>query len=445
MSRAKFYNTNTLQWEYFDFAPAGATGPLGPTGPIGPTGPVGAAITIIGSLANVGLLPGSGTTGDAYVISGDLWVWDGSAWVDVGPVEGATGATGPTGIQGATGPAPNEWLNGSGAPAGGTGNIGDYYVDNDTSEYYEKTGASTWTLLGVLGSSVSGTGTVIEVSQVGHSFVVGNVLRSSGTDGEYTKAQANSEANAEVIGVVTEVIDTNTFAMTTYGRVAVAAAVPNELAGTVLYLSETTAGLLTSTEPTGLGEVSKPVAIVIDGDTEMTIVNMRGVVLDATMDDVIDADTLGGSTKGEFLLKDNIRKFTMWKTGDQATGTGGDGTVSWQSSEEYKDTTDVVIANDEWVAPSGGWLDISAYLSISEGSAADDTLNWGFYVDGTAKRLSTDNWRYQTNTGLEYLTTMSAGFKVSASESITVRWTGITTDDITILSTSAVHGTFTPN
>jgi hypothetical protein len=85
--------------------PTGPTGPVGFTGPTGPTGPIGrdgSGVTIIGTLNNVGQLPSSGNTlGDAYVIGGNLHVWDGSAWQNVGPIQGPTGPTGPTGPRGA--------------------------------------------------------------------------------------------------------------------------------------------------------------------------------------------------------------------------------------------------------------------------------------------------------------------------------------------------------
>lgn len=44
--------------------------------------------------------------------------------------------------------------NGSGAPAGGLGVVGDYYIDTATGDLYEKTGASTWTfLMSILGAT----------------------------------------------------------------------------------------------------------------------------------------------------------------------------------------------------------------------------------------------------------------------------------------------------
>jgi hypothetical protein len=42
----------------------------------------------------------------------------------------------------------SEWLNGSGAPSIALGELGDYYVNNDSGDYYEKTGTTTWTLVG---------------------------------------------------------------------------------------------------------------------------------------------------------------------------------------------------------------------------------------------------------------------------------------------------------
>ena len=96
----------------------GATGSQGATGPQGPKGDVGAGLKIVGTVANSGALPATGTTGDAYLISGDLWVWTGSAWTNAGPVQGPQGATGPAGATGATGPQ------GATGTTGATGAIG---------------------------------------------------------------------------------------------------------------------------------------------------------------------------------------------------------------------------------------------------------------------------------------------------------------------------------
>lgn len=87
-------------------AGVGATGPTGPTGPAGADGSDGAGINVIGSLSSIGDLPASASVNDAYLIGGDLYVWDGDEFVNAGQVQGPTGPTGPTGPSGvgATGP-----------------------------------------------------------------------------------------------------------------------------------------------------------------------------------------------------------------------------------------------------------------------------------------------------------------------------------------------------
>ncbi len=66
------------------------SGATGPQGPQGPTGATGAGLTILGSVATVGNLPGSGNVGDAYIVTADshLYVWNGSSWTDAGLIVG---------------------------------------------------------------------------------------------------------------------------------------------------------------------------------------------------------------------------------------------------------------------------------------------------------------------------------------------------------------------
>ena len=130
--------------------PAGPQGPSGPQGPAGPTGPSGAGIpgpagppgqegpqgltgepgqglTVLGVLDNENELPvfgsGEGETldlfpGDAYLVDGDLYIWNGSEFIDAGPIQGDTGPAGPQGVAGPTGPT---------GPAGADGDGTAYY------------------------------------------------------------------------------------------------------------------------------------------------------------------------------------------------------------------------------------------------------------------------------------------------------------------------------
>jgi hypothetical protein len=81
----------------------GATGEAGPTGPTGPTGEAGTSVTILGSYSTeleLTTAHPTGSLGDAYLVVGDLYVWNGTSWENVGNIQGPTGETG---SQGATG------------------------------------------------------------------------------------------------------------------------------------------------------------------------------------------------------------------------------------------------------------------------------------------------------------------------------------------------------
>lgn len=86
--------------------PQGPQGEPGPTGPRGPKGEDGKSVTIKGTVDSASQLPQSGNTvGDGYIIDGDLYVWDGSEWNNVGKIQGPQGEKGDKGDTGASGTA----------------------------------------------------------------------------------------------------------------------------------------------------------------------------------------------------------------------------------------------------------------------------------------------------------------------------------------------------
>ena len=110
---------------------AGPTGSTGSVGPTGPTGAQGTGLNILGSYNTIGDLQTAqptGSAGQAYLISGILYVWGESSWVNAGNIQGATGPTGSTGAIGATGaastvtgPTGSQGLLGPTGPTGATG------------------------------------------------------------------------------------------------------------------------------------------------------------------------------------------------------------------------------------------------------------------------------------------------------------------------------------
>lgn len=122
--------------------------------------------------------------------------------------------------------------------------------------------------------------TYYKVTQTSHGFSAGNVIRNSGTANTYTKAQADSAANAEVVGIVIEVFDSNNFTYVTEGIIT--AGVPTNTAGTVYFLDPSTSGTLTATEPSTTGQISKPLLIILESAAKAFFHNYRGMDITAS-------------------------------------------------------------------------------------------------------------------------------------------------------------------
>lgn len=122
-------------------------------------------------------------------------------------------------------------------------------------------------------SSLGGGGTVDRVTQASHAFTVGNILYLNGST--YTKAIATAANTAEVIGMVSRVVDANTFEITLSGEVT---GLSSLTAGEAYFLSPTTAGTMTITEPTVIGQVSVPLGVA-SSTTSFYVAPKRGNVL----------------------------------------------------------------------------------------------------------------------------------------------------------------------
>ena len=108
--------------------PQGSPGPQGlqgPQGTQGPQGPAGTGLNMKGTVPTAASLPASGNSpNDCYtaVDTGHAWVWEGTAWVDIGQIQGPQGPEGPPGPQGAASTVPGP--TGPTGPAGDTGASG---------------------------------------------------------------------------------------------------------------------------------------------------------------------------------------------------------------------------------------------------------------------------------------------------------------------------------
>jgi hypothetical protein len=283
--------------------PTGDTGPQGSAGPTGPTGATGASITgATGAIGNDGVTGSTGATGST--------------------VTGPTGVTGAS-VTGATGP---------------TGSVG-------------ATGAT--------GANGVSSGTSISVNQASHGLSVGNVIKSTGAT-TFGKAQANSAANAEVVGFVTAVADTDNFTYTTHGIVTTG--VPAQAAGTVMFLDPSTAGAMTTTEPSTTGQISKPVAVIEENAIRMLFNNLRGyeVVSMADTTRVLQVvafdyttDCALGDGKAYVVVPAAFNGMNLVRVHGRAITAGVTGTMDVQIAN-VTDTVDMLSGKLTWDSTEAG-------------------------------------------------------------------------------------------
>ena len=167
-----------------------------------------------------------------------------------------------------------------------------------------------------IGATLGGSADIITVTQTSHGFVsndIGKAVKMTNSSGTplYALATADSTANADAIGIIIAVPDGNTLTLALSGRITVDGCVPSGVAGTVLFLhtaatggaamGATDSGHLTSTEPSGNNEVSKPMAVITIANSEMIMVQQRGEVISTAGITLAD-----GSVDNEAMADDAI-------------------------------------------------------------------------------------------------------------------------------------------
>ena len=138
------------------------------------SGKDGTSVNIVGSVPTSASLPtdlGPEDAGDGYIANdtGDLWVWSGTSWSNVGQIQGPPGpqgVPGPQGPQGATGNQGNQGVpgaTGSQGPPGPTGSTSSQGPQGVPGEQGPKGDAGSGV---AIKGTLSGTGTALPSSPV---------------------------------------------------------------------------------------------------------------------------------------------------------------------------------------------------------------------------------------------------------------------------------------
>lgn len=127
-----------------DVGPQGPQGLQGPRGEKGEQGNDGTSLNVLGTKESEADLPLSAEKNDAYLIDGEMWVFDGTNWNNAGKIQGPQGPVGPQGPKGDPGPQgvkgdPGEkgeqgvqGLKGDTGPQGEQGSVGPKGEQGDT-------------------------------------------------------------------------------------------------------------------------------------------------------------------------------------------------------------------------------------------------------------------------------------------------------------------------
>lgn len=254
--------------------------------------------------------------------------------------------------------------------AGGSGDVEEITLGSGLS--------MSGTTLSVTGGG-SGEATVFTVAQTAHGLSVGDIVRSNGTAGQFTKAQADSASNAEVIGIVTVVTDANNFTVTTEGYITTG--VPTATAGTVFFLSPSTAGALTSTEPSTVGQISIPLLTVITSAAKAFFTVRRGLVIATAGTGTVTSIATGtGLTGGTITTSGTVSLSTALAPMATLTGNGlkylrvnaGETAVEYATVSGSGDVVGPASATDNAITRFDG---TTGKLVQNSGVIIDDTNN----------------------------------------------------------------------
>lgn len=209
-----------------DVGPQGPQGLQGPQGEKGEQGNDGTSLNVLGTKESEADLPLSAEKNDAYLIDGEMWVFDGANWNNSGKIQGPQGPVGPQGPKGDPGPQgvkgdPGEkgeqgvqGLKGDTGPQGEQGPVGPKGEQGDTgargitfTPVVDSEGNISWSNDGGLENpqTVNITGPQGDTGAKGDTGPQGEkgttFIPSVDTDGNISWSNTDGIANPEIVNI----------------------------------------------------------------------------------------------------------------------------------------------------------------------------------------------------------------------------------------------------
>lgn len=278
-------------------------------------------------------------------------------------------------------------------------------------------------------------------------FQIGDVLGYA-APGAYFKAKADASNTAEVIGIV-EDKEGQVCKVVTSGYAQIYSGY-GASDGDVLYLSDTTAGLLTTTEPTTPGHISKPVMVVqnTDGSTYTNgFVNiMRGMEIDeswGTNSFVSDATPSG-------LVNSSNTVYTVpsaYASGTMEVFING---LKQIRDTDYTETNPTAGSLTMTTAPTTGDIVRVNYMTSGFGTGNADTLDGYQAADFAAITPSGGGYNTYTATfngftlgnGTQYMHYQRIGKLVTVFGIITLGSTSVMTGELRVSTPTTIDTNF---
>jgi hypothetical protein len=229
------------------------------------------------------------------------------------------------------------------------------------------------------------------INQTGHGFTFGHVIRREyTTHGGYTLADANDTSSAEVVGVVSRVVNVDCFDLTFSGEVVTgnsnswsSALISGSTLspGQAYFLSKDEQGKITTTPPIQPGKIRKVVLIALDEDRGLVVNYIGHEIPDETAFNAVGfsvrklVNQVNNFVEGDIVRFDSTQLYGLSGASDaEFTGiTYEHGTYQRASAETAALSEVIGIVSDTVVAgdPNKFFITTSGFFNLDSSLTAD--------------------------------------------------------------------------